>query len=100
MFKLPTFYEENRINSYSNYTDVSMCFSMGKCVYIAQSLCSSCTYNWITCLVGKQNNNEIKFTYGTFRILYQTSYGYTREEAINILDGKNPDGSSFIPLPF
>lgn len=22
----------------------------------------------------KQNNNEIKFTYGTFRILYQTSY--------------------------
>ena len=27
-------------------------------------------------------------------------YSYTREEAINILDGKNPDGSSFIPLPF
>lgn len=27
-------------------------------------------------------------------------YGYTREEAINILDGKNHDGSSFIPLPF
>ena len=28
------------------------------------------------------------------------SYGYTREEAINILDGKNPDGSKFIELPF
>lgn len=28
------------------------------------------------------------------------SYGYTREEAINILDGKNPDGSSFVELPF
>lgn len=24
------------------------------------------------------------------------NYGYTREEAINILDGKNPDGSSFL----
>ena len=28
------------------------------------------------------------------------SYGYTREEAINILDGKNADGSVFIELPF
>lgn len=28
------------------------------------------------------------------------SYSYTREEAINILDGKNPDGSKFIELPF
>ena len=28
------------------------------------------------------------------------SYGYTREEAINILDGKNADGSAFIELPF
>ena len=28
------------------------------------------------------------------------SYGYTREEAINILDGKNADGSSFVQLPF
>lgn len=28
------------------------------------------------------------------------SYGYTREEAINILDGKNADGSAFIALPF
>ena len=28
------------------------------------------------------------------------SYGYTREEAINILDGKNADGSEFIELPF
>lgn len=28
------------------------------------------------------------------------SYGYTREEAINILDGKNADGSEFIGLLF
>ena len=28
------------------------------------------------------------------------SYGYTREEAINILDGKNADGSTFMELPF
>lgn len=28
------------------------------------------------------------------------SYGYTREEAINILDGKNADGSDFVQLPF
>ena len=28
------------------------------------------------------------------------SYGYTIEEAINILDGKNADGSAFIELPF
>lgn len=28
------------------------------------------------------------------------SYGYTREEAINILDGKNADGSNFVQLPF
>lgn len=28
------------------------------------------------------------------------NYGYTREEAINILDGKNADGSEFIGLPF
>lgn len=28
------------------------------------------------------------------------SYGYTREEAINILNGKNADGSKFIELPF
>ena len=27
-------------------------------------------------------------------------YGYTREEAINILDGKNADGSAFVELPF
>nr|DAR23101.1 MAG TPA: UBA-like domain protein [Caudoviricetes sp.] len=35
-----------------------------------------------------------------FYIRRVMNYGYTREEAINILDGKNPDGSSFIPLPF
>ena len=28
------------------------------------------------------------------------SYGYTREEAINILDAKNADGSNFVQLPF
>ena len=28
------------------------------------------------------------------------SYGYTREEAINILNGKNADGSNFVQLPF
>lgn len=28
------------------------------------------------------------------------SYGYTRKEAINILDGKNADGSKFIEIPF
>lgn len=28
------------------------------------------------------------------------SYVYTREEAINILDGKNADGSNFVQLSF
>ena len=28
------------------------------------------------------------------------NYGYTKEEAINILEGKNYDGSEFIQLPF
>lgn len=28
------------------------------------------------------------------------NYGYTKEEATNILDGKNYDGSEFIQLPF
>lgn len=28
------------------------------------------------------------------------SYGYTRKEAINILNGKNADGSKFVQLPF
>lgn len=27
-------------------------------------------------------------------------FGYTREEAINILNGLNPDGSQFEQLPF
>lgn len=35
-----------------------------------------------------------------FYISMVMSYGYTREEAINILDGKNADGSEFIELPF
>lgn len=28
------------------------------------------------------------------------NFGYTKKEAINILDGKNPDGSINIELPF
>ena len=28
------------------------------------------------------------------------NYGYTKEEAVNILDGKNADGGKFIELPF
>lgn len=28
------------------------------------------------------------------------SYGYTRKEAINILNGKNADGSKFVQLSF
>lgn len=28
------------------------------------------------------------------------SFGYTKAEAYNILDGKNPDGTDFIQLPF
>lgn len=28
------------------------------------------------------------------------SYGYTREEAANILDGRNADGSMFKEFPF
>lgn len=27
-------------------------------------------------------------------------FDYTKEEAVNILDGKNADGSEFIELPF
>lgn len=35
-----------------------------------------------------------------FYINLVMSYGYTRKEAINILNGKNPYGSNFIELPF
>lgn len=35
-----------------------------------------------------------------FYINLVMNYGYTREEAINILNGKNPDGSNFVELPF
>lgn len=35
-----------------------------------------------------------------FYINLVMSYGYTREKAINILDGKNPDESNFVELPF
>lgn len=45
-----------------------------------------------------------------FRLEYKTheeyirvimiEFGYSRQEAINILDGKNPDGTPFIELPF
>lgn len=41
---------------------------------------------------------EIKHT--EYDISAVIRYGYTREEAINILDGKNADGSAFIELPF
>lgn len=27
-------------------------------------------------------------------------FGYTKEEAINILNGLNPDGTKFIKIPF
>ena len=27
-------------------------------------------------------------------------FGYTKEEAINILKGLNPDGSKYVELPF
>lgn len=35
-----------------------------------------------------------------FAISIVMGYGYTRKEAINILNGKNPDGSSFVEIPF
>lgn len=45
-----------------------------------------------------------------FRLEYKTheeyiraimrEFGYSRQEAINILDGKNPDGTPFVELPF
>ena len=45
-----------------------------------------------------------------FRLEYKTheeyiktimkEFGYTKQEAINILDGKNPDGTHFVELPF
>ena len=45
-----------------------------------------------------------------FRLEYETheeyikaimkEFGYIRQEAINIFDDKNPDGSPFVELPF
>lgn len=35
-----------------------------------------------------------------FYIQEVMSFGYTREEAINILNGLNPDGTSFEELSF
>lgn len=35
-----------------------------------------------------------------FYISMVMSYGYSREEAINILNSKNPNRSNFIELPF
>lgn len=40
-------------------------------------------------------NNHLKYI-----INFVMNYGYIEEEAINILEGKNPDGSEFIQLPF
>lgn len=33
-------------------------------------------------------------------IILKGEFGYNREEAINILNGLNPDGSKFKQLPF
>lgn len=52
------------------------------------------------------NNRTVLFKRKTimenkeFYISMVISYGYSREEAINILNGKNPNGSNFIELPF
>lgn len=35
-----------------------------------------------------------------YHIFLTMELGYTREEAINLLDGKNPDGSTYVELPF
>lgn len=35
-----------------------------------------------------------------FAIKQVMQYGYNRMEAINILNGRNPDGSEFDQLPF
>lgn len=43
----------------------------------------------------EENNNHLKYIVNLIM-----NYGYTKEEAINILDGKNYDGSEFIQLPF
>lgn len=45
-----------------------------------------------------QKKIEMEHTKNTISIVM--SYGYTKEEAVNILDGKNADGSKFIELPF
>ena len=42
-----------------------------------------------------EENNHLKYIIDLIM-----NYGYTKEEAINILDGKNYDGSEFIQLPF
>lgn len=52
--------------------------------------------------------NELLDTLASYTIMEHTdeaissvmSYGYTRKEAINILDGKNANGSKFIDFPF
>ena len=38
--------------------------------------------------------------YSEISISMVMNFGYTKEEAINILDNKNPDGSKFIEFPF
>ena len=43
-------------------------------------------------------NTNKKHTENAIREIMK--YGYTKEEAINILDGKNADGSKFVELPF
>lgn len=46
----------------------------------------------------EKHEEDITHTKNAINIVM--SYGYTRKEAINILDGKNADGSKFIELPF
>lgn len=42
----------------------------------------------------------MKMEHTEFDINIVMSYGYSKEEAVNILDGKNYDGSEFEQLPF
>lgn len=46
------------------------------------------------------NPQITKMEHSDFYINRVMNYGYTREEAINILNGKNPDGNNFVELPF
>ena len=45
-----------------------------------------------------KKNNDMEHSRDAIRTIM--SYGYNEKEAINILDGKNADGTEFIELPF